>query len=166
MHYADVPYMRTRGSAAELEQRRRQAVALLEQGLRPYQVAEALGVSRASVTRWKQVYEEQGADALASKPHPGRHPKLTAKQRQRLAKLLTQGPRKCGYATELWTLSRVAELIQRSFGVDYHPCHVWKVLRAMRWTCQKPERRARERNEDAIAQWREMELPRIKKRVR
>jgi transposase len=155
--------MRTKGSAAELEQRRRTAARLLDQGLRPSRVAKAVGVSPAAVTRWKQAWEKGGEDALAAKPHPGGQARLTAAQRRRLARLLLKGPRHHGYATELWTLERVAEVIAVNFGVAYHPGHVWKILRAMAWSCQKPERRARERDEDAIRRWRREDWPRIKK---
>ncbi len=156
--------MRPKGSAAELEQRRRLAVSLLEQGIRPTQVAKAVGTSRASVTRWRQAYQEGGSKAMAAKPHPGRPRQLTEAQRRRLAKLLLQGARKHGYSTDLWTLARVAERIAVHFGVEYHPGHVWYLLRSMRWSSQKPERRARERDEQAVEQWRQREWPRIKKR--
>ncbi len=158
--------MRPTGSAQELERRRRQAVALLEEGMRPAEVARAVGTSRASVTRWRQAYEAGGEKALASRPHPGGKSRLTVDQRKRLARLLRQRPRKHGYNTELWTLKRVAEVIATHFGVAYHPSAVWHILRAMGWSCQKPERRARERNEDAIATWRREDWPRIKKRAR
>ena len=156
--------MRPKGSAAELEQRRRQAISLLGQGLKAIQVAQALGASPASVTRWRQAYEKQGQAGLSARPHPGRRPKLTARQRERLGKLLLQGPAAHGYRTELWTLARVAEVIAVTFGVPYHPSQVWRILRAMGWTCQKPERRARERDEEAIARWRRVDWPNIKKR--
>jgi transposase len=155
--------MRTKGSAVELEQRRRLAVKLLEEGLRGTQVAEAMGVSCAAVTRWKQAYKEGGLAALAAKPHPGGQSRLTVVQHRRLLRLLLQGARRHGYRTELWTLRRVAEVIRRTFGVEYHPCHVWKVLRNLGWSSQKPERRARERDETAIAAWRREQWPRIKK---
>ena len=158
--------MRPKGTAAELEQRRRLAVSLLEQGMKPVQVAKAIGTSRASVTRWRQAYEQGGEAGLAAKQHPGKPRRLRAKQRVRLAKLLLRGARKHGYSTDLWTLRRVAEVIAINFGVDYHPGHVWYVLRSMGWSCQKPERRARERDEQAIATWRRQEWPRIKKRPR
>jgi len=156
--------MRPKGTAAELEQRRRLAVSLLEQGMRPAQVAKSVGTSRASVTRWRQAHQEGGSKAVAAKPHPGKPLRLTAAQRRRLAKLLLQGARKHGYSTDLWTLARVAEVIAMNFGVEYHPGHVWYVLRSMQWSSQKPERRARERNEEAIAAWRRDDWPRIKKR--
>lgn len=156
--------MRPKGSAAQLEQRRRLAISLLQEGMKPAKVAKVVGTSRASVTRWRQAYEDHGQEALKAKPHPGRRPKLTTSQRHRLAKLLLPGARKHGYSTDLWTLARVAEVIAVNFGVEYHPGHVWHVLRSMRWSSQKPERRARERDEQAIATWRQQDWPRIKKR--
>jgi transposase len=147
-----------------LEQRRRQAISLLEQGLKAVQVAKAVGTSPASVTRWRQAYESRGQEALSAKPHPGRRPKLNARQRERLGKLLLKGPAEFGYNTELWTLARVAEVIAVKFGIEYHPSTVWHILRSMGWSCQKPERRARERDEQAIARWRHQDWARIKKR--
>jgi len=100
---------------------------------------------------------------LRARVHPGRPPRLNAKQKQRLLKILRKGPLKAGYRTDLWTCPRVAEVVLQTFGVEYHPAHVWKILRDLGWTCQKPERRARERDESAIAHWREHEWPRIKR---
>ena len=156
--------MRPKGSAAELERRRQRAMALLDQGMRPAAVARAVGTSRASVTRWRQAYETSGPNAMRAKPHPGGKCRLTAVQRKRLVRLLLQGPGKHGYPTELWTLARVAEVIAVNFGVEYHPSGVWHLLRSLGWSCQKPERRARERDEKAIATWRCRDWPRIKKR--
>jgi len=156
--------MRTKGSAAELEGRRRRAVALIQQGHCPAEVARMVGADKGSVTRWRQAYERDGDEGLDSKPHPGRPPELSDGERRKLGELLLQGARHHGFATELWTLSRVAELIRRKFGVSYHPGHVWRILRAMGWSSQKPERRARERDEKEIAGWRREEWPRLKKR--
>lgn len=158
--------MRTPGKPEELQRQRFQAIHLLRAGHRPSVVAEMLGVSRAAVSQWKTIYERDGPDGLKAKPHPGPKPKLTARQRQTLARLLKQGPRKQGYATELWTLPRVAEMIRQHFGVQYDPSGVWHVLRGMGWSCQKPERRARERDENAIARWRSKDWPRLKKRAK
>jgi transposase len=139
-------------------------MALFDQGMKLAAVARAVGTSRASVTRWRQAVEARGEEALESKPHPGGTSRLTAGQRRRLIRLLVRGPRKHGYHTELWTLARVAEVIAVTFGVEYHPSAVWHILRAMGWSCQKPERRARERDEQAIQRWRQQDWPRIKKR--
>lgn len=156
--------MRPKGSAEELERRRREAMALIEQGMKSAAIARAVGTSRASVTRWRQAYEDGGPEAARAKPHPGGIARLTVAQRERLTRMLLEGPRKHGYGTELWTLARVAEVIAVRFGVQYHPSAVWHILRAAGWSCQKPARRARERNEEAIAGWRHDHWPRIKKR--
>jgi transposase len=100
---------------------------------------------------------------LKAKPHPGRQPKLTVAQRQELESLLLQGPLAHGYQTDLWTLKRIAEVVEKEFGVRYAPSAVWYVLRGVGWSCQKPEGRARERDEEAIVRWRQQDWPRIKK---
>ena len=155
--------MRPTGTAEELERRRRRAVALLNRGYGVRDTARMVEASPGAVVAWRKAYEKQGNDALRAKPHPGRTPKLSTKQRQQLERLLKQGPRKHGYPTELWTLSRVSELIYERFGVCYDLSSVWHILKNMGWSCQKPERRARERDEEAIVQWRTKDWPRIKK---
>ena len=146
--------MRPKGSAAELEARRRRAVALLRQGMGMSEVARQVGASPSSVKRWKEVTQQSGTQALAAKPHPGRTPRLSAKEKEKLLQLLLQGATAHGYAGQLWTLSRVAEVIEKHFGVHYHPAHVWKLLRGCGWSAQKPQRRARERDEAEIERWR------------
>ncbi len=81
-------------------------------------------------------------------------------------KTLLRGPLAAGYRTDWWTCDRVAEVIERKFGVRYHPGQVWKILRGLKWTCQKPEQRARERDELAVERWRCEDWPRIKKERR
>jgi len=157
--------MRPKGSAAELEQRRRLAVRLLEQGMKAAAVARAVGTSRASVTRWRQARERGGQAALAAKPHPGRPARLTAGQRRRLVRLLLRGAGSHGYGTDLWTLKRVAEVIAANFGVQNHRGHMWYVLRWLGCSSRKPQRRASERDEQAIARWRAEDWPGMKKRA-
>jgi transposase len=156
--------MRTPGSPKELERQRFRAIDLLKAGRRQCEVADMLGVSRTSVSAWKQTYDRDGPEGLKAKPHPGAVPKLNAKQRDKLATLLRKGPKAHGYRTELWTLARVAEVIRKHFRVCYDPSGVWHLLHRMGWSCQKPERRARERDEKAIVQWQQKDWPRIKKR--
>ena len=158
--------MRPKGTQEELERRRRRAIALLDDGHGIRQVARMVGVAPGSVVRWRDAYQRGGSKALASKPPPHRPCRLSDKQRQKLVALLKKGPTAHGYKTELWTLDRVKAVIYQHFGVDYHPCHVWRILNALSWSCQKPERRARESNETAIAQWRQKDFPRIKKRAK
>lgn len=156
--------MRPHGSAATLQARRHRAVALLEQGLGVRGVARKIGCSPSSVSRWQAAVAAGGPAALRAKPSPGRPPRLPPRQKQRLLKLLLKGATAHGYPTALWTLPRVAAVIARTFGVRYHPAHVWRILHGCGWSCQKPERRARERDEAAIQRWRAVRWPHIKKR--
>lgn len=159
--------MRPKGSASELEVRRRIAGRMLEQGYRLSEVANAVGASLSSVKRWKKSMRERGGlEALRSKPHPGKKSRLNDSQKRQLVKLLLAGPRRAGYPTDLWTCRRVREVVARRFGVDYHVDHVWRLLRGLGWSCQKPEQRARERDEEAIRRWRTRDWPRIKKEPR
>jgi transposase len=156
--------MRPLGSPAVLEARRRRAVALLDTGPGVREVARQIGCSPMSVSRWRTDVRVRGPEALRSKPASGRPPRLTARQRAKLLTLLLKGATALGFSTDLWTLPRVAEVIARTFGVRYHPAHVWKILRGEGWSCQTPARRARERDETAIQRWRATRWPHIKKR--
>lgn len=155
--------MRTPGTPEELERQRFRAMALLEAGHRPGQVAKRLGVSPAAVSQWKKLYQQAGSEGLKAIPHPGPKPKLTVAQRQKLERLLLKGPLTQGYPTDLWTLRRIAEVIEKHFAVSYDPSGVWHVLKALGWSCQKPERRAREADEDAMVGWRQGTWRRLKK---
>ena len=149
---------------AALERRRLQGVALLEQGLSESQVARRLQVSHTSVNRWAQVLAKQGSKGLKQAGRAGRKPRLQAEELKRLEQGLLKGPEALGYETPLWTLWRVSHLIEQEFGIRYHPGHVWKLLRQLQWSCQRPEGRARERDEQAIQHWKKVEWPRIKKK--
>jgi transposase len=152
--------MRPIGTAAELERRRRHAVRLLERGESPTTVARSLGVARPTLYRWKQQAQRPGG--LASKPHPGPTPRLSDEQLRELDGLLRQGAKAHGWHNQLWTAARVAQLIRHHFGVALHPDHVRRFLRArLGWTSQKPQRKARERDEDEIARWVQQEFPRL-----
>ena len=156
--------MRPVGSAAELERRRRRAIQLLEEGESPTDIARFLGCSRTSVYRWKDAAAAgpQGLDAL---PVPGRPRELSDEQLPELEALLLQGATAHGWRTQLWTGARIAKLIERHFGVTYHRDHALRLVKTrLGWSCQKPERRARERDEVAIAEWKRRDWPRIKKR--
>jgi transposase len=92
--------------------------------------------------------------------------KLGKTQRRRLVKLLLQGPLAHGYRTNLWTTQRIAELIQREFGVRYHRDHIGRLMHSLHWTHQKPEKRAIERDDEAIERWKRKDWPRVKKTLR
>src|SRR5262245_39362 len=143
--------MRPYGSAKTLEKRRRRAVASLAQGVSLSEVARRVHVSVASVSRWQQAWRNGGAAALAAKPVPGRPRPLSPTPREYLLQRLLKGAMAYGFANELWTLKPMATVIRLEFGVRYHPFHVWKVLRRCGWSCQVPERRVVQRDEQAIA---------------
>jgi transposase len=149
------------GTPLELERRRRRAVDLLRQGQSPTLVAHILGVDRSSLCRWRQ-QAAHGPEALAARPHPHRPPLLSAEQLAELEALLAQGAAAHGWPNELWTAARVAEVIDRRFGVRYHHDHVGRFLRQrLGWTPQKPRRLARERDEAAVLDWQVQQFPRI-----
>ncbi len=115
----------------EREQRRLRGMERLDKGWSQAEVARALGVTQGAVSQWKKAYQRDGPDGVKAKPHPGPKPKLTAKQRGQLGRLLLKGARAHGYHTELWTLRRVGEVIRGRFGVQYDPSGIWHVLRNM-----------------------------------
>lgn len=158
--------MRPPGSPAALEKRRRKAVELLQQEMTLEAVAKAVKASTSSVKRWRDAYEQEGDEGLSSTPHPGRRPRLTAKQKEQLTKVLLRGARGSGYSNDLWTCPRVLEVIQKRFGVTYHVDYIGTLLHKLGWSVQKPEQRARERDEAEVQRWRKEEWPRIKKGAR
>ena len=155
--------MRPQGTPQSLEKRRLQAVRLLKAGKSYRDVAMAVSSSLSSVVRWQQAFRSEGKRGLRVKPSPGRTPLLNQRQKERLVRLLLLGPLEAGYSTNLWTLRRIGEVIRREFGISYTIPNVWKLMRAMGWSCQIPDKRARERNEQAIRYWKHHVWPRIKK---
>jgi transposase len=129
----------------------------------PVEVAERVGVDRRSVRRWKAAYQNRGEKGIEAKPGPGRPAKLSAKNKNRLERILLKGARSAGFSTDLWTCPRIAQVIRKHFGVSYHVDHICRLLHAMGWSPQKPTRRAIERDEEAIAQWVKVQWPRAKK---
>jgi transposase len=156
--------MRPSGSPEELERRRRRAIALLQHGLPPVEVARRVGVDRRSVRRWRASHARAGQAGVRAKPVPGRPPKLDARRRARLERVLVRGAEAAGFPTPLWTCPRVADVLRRQFSVRYHVDHIGRVLRKLGWSPQKPERRARERDEAAIQRWVKVDWPRLKKK--
>jgi len=154
------------GSPEELERRRQRAMQLLDSGLGLSETAERVGATVTSVFRWRQARRAGGDTALASKPVPGQSKKLSASERKRLLEILLKGAVAWGFPNELWTLNRIGRVILKEFGVDYHPGHIWKVLKKAGWICQIPERRAVQRDEDKIAHWKRYKWPTIKKNCR
>lgn len=157
---------RPRGSADLLEDRRTRALKLLDAGYSLNEVGKVIGCNASSVMRWRDARRRGGAEALRVRFSPGRPLKLSKKQRKRLVQVLLKGPLARGYTTNLWTTARIAEVIRSEFGVEYHRDHVGKLMHLLKWSAQKPERRALERNEEAIERWKQKDWPRLKKKLR
>jgi transposase len=148
----------------EMELRRLKAAKLFEQGKGPSEVARVCKVRRQSAHDWQRRWREGGAAALRSRGAAGPKCKLTAVQQAELAAALVAGPQAQGHATAVWTLPRVAKLIEQRTGQRYHPGHVWRILRSLGFSCQQPTRRAIERDETAIANWKRVTWRRLKKK--
>jgi len=149
----------------QMEERRLEAARLLRQGrLSQSDIARQLGVSRASVCRWAATLAQDGPRGLETRPIPGQLPRLDEKAWTRLGRLLNRGAVAAGFATERWTLGRIAALIEREFGVHYHPRYLERPLKAHGFSVQRPATRAKERDELVIAVWPKREWVALKKR--
>ena len=150
--------MNTTVTIPELERRRQRAVEAVREGQKPATVAKVLGVDRGTVYRWLRLARRPGG--LDAKPLH-RDPALSDAQLRDLEALLLPGASRHGWPNDLWTAARVKEIIRRHFGIDYHPEHVRKVLkRRLGWTSQKPQVKAKERDEDGIRRWKHEQFPR------
>jgi len=158
--------MRPSGSAEFLETRRLRAMEYFGQGLQPVEIARKVGVDRRSVRRWKASLLKDGAEGIRAKPMLGRPSRLGLREKKRLETILLRGARQAGYATDLWTCPRVVQVIERVFRVHYHVDHIGRVLHSLGWSPQKPQRRAVERDEEAIRSWIKADWPRVKKTPR
>src|SRR5215207_658210 len=158
-----------RGPAARrefegMEKRRKRAARMFARGATQADVARELAVSRQSVSRWYADWRAGGTRALKAAGRAGRVPRLTNAQLRQVDRALRRGPRAHGFGTDLWTLDRVAAVIEAETGVRYHAGHVWKLLRdKLGWTRQRPARRATERDDEAIARWIAEDWARIKR---
>jgi transposase len=158
------PRRRSRSDYATEQQRRIESARLFRKGHPQAEVARLLGVSRQAASRWHAAWSAGGRQALAGAGRAGRKPTLSGDQLRQLEAILLAGAPAAGYETDLWTLKRIARVIRREFGVTFHIGHIWKVLGQLGWSCQRPQRKARERNEEAIRGWVRHRWPRIKKR--
>ena len=140
------------------------AAELFRRHVSPAEIARQLGVGHQIVSDWRTAWRQGGRAALRAAGRAGRRPKLSVGQLAKVESALAKGAQANGYPTDLWTLPRVAELIERLTEVRYHPGHVWYVLRdQLGWSWQRPARQAIERDEQAIRNWRQQRWPTLKK---
>jgi transposase len=144
--------------------RRERAAELFAQGRTQAEVARELDVSRQSASRWHAGWQAAGATGLQSRGPTGRRPKVAADQLEGIERALLEGALAYGFATDVWTLERIAVVIQGLTGVALSNPSTWRLLRnRLGWTVQRPERQAKERDEQAIQHWVAHEWPRIKR---
>ena len=149
-------------AAKELGRRRRRGGRLLQRGVAQAEVARRVGVSRATVSEWNERLADGGLEALRARPR-GRPAGLDPQQRRTLMRALKDGALAAGFVTDLWTLPRVSNLIEKGFGRRYSESQVWRILMSLGFSCQRPSGRALERNESAIKQWKHKRWPALKK---
>lgn len=149
---------------AALESRRMRAAELFRKGESQSEVSRILQVSRQSASRWYEEWKGKGRKGLKGAGRAGRKPKLGSGDLQRLGKALLRGAQAFGYVSGLWTLERISQAIKKLYHVEYHPGHVWKLLARLGWSCQRPTRRAKERDDVLIRRWIRQKWPRIKKK--
>ena len=156
--------VRPRRDFAALRARRMRAADLFERDMIPAEVARQVGVSHQIVSDWRAAWRRSGRAGLRGAGCAGRLPKLSRDELEHVERELLKGAEANGYPKDVWSLQRVAEVIERLTGVAYHPAHVWSILRQeLKWSWQRPARRATERNEEAIHQWVKKRWPALKK---
>ncbi len=156
--------MRPQGSPAELEHRRILAVERIMEGYTTQEVAEFLGTDPSSVRRWRAQFEAGGWAGLLAQSVPGRPPRLSCTQQKIVRRWLRGLATEWGFATDLWSGPRLAQLIAEEFGLTFHPDYLGVWLRERGYSPQKPQRRARERDPERVAAWLANDWPRIKKK--
>ena len=148
----------------EAAKKRLRAGRMLLAGRGCAEAAAAVGVARQTVYTWKALLDEGGIDALRAVPEPGRPAQLDAEQLASVRGAILQKPTEHGFGTELWTLKRVGAVIERLHGVRFSQTQVWRILGSLGFSPQKPEKRAIERNEDAVRHWKRRTWPALKKK--
>ena len=156
--------VRPRRDFEALTERRLRAGKMFENGSAQADVVRELGVSRETASQWHATWREHGVEGLRGAQRAGRLPRLTDEQLVKVERALAKGPTHNGFPTELWTLTRVATVIERVTGVGYSTTQTWSILRTrLGWSRQRPARRAIEADQDAIVAWARDRWPVVKK---
>jgi transposase len=155
--------MRLRGSAELLEDRRKRAMRLLDEGLSLNEVGRRIGCAPSSVMHWREMRRHGGAKGLRVRFSPGRPHKLSDSMCRKLLRLLLEGAMAIGYSTQLWTTARISEVIHKKFRVRYHRDHVGRLMHRLGWSHQKPQKLALERKAAEIRRFVREDWPRVKK---
>ncbi len=155
---------RTKGSRTPPIEVKEAAIRMLESGMSLKEVGMILKKDPSTISRWHTAFLKEGRKGLERKPVSGRPRKLNDVELELLAKMLQRGAKAFGYKTDVWTLKRIAEVIYREFGVKYHPAHVSKLMKEIRFSKQKPEKQAIERNDEEIDLWTKRTWPYLRRK--
>lgn len=159
-HISSLSHKRDRQA---LEQRRLKAIQMYKKGASQYRIAKELKVSFEAVSNWVEIYKKKGMKGLKTKGQPGPKPRLTAEDRGKIKVAIIKGADAFGYQTSLWTLERIAALIRKMTKAKFKTTQTWRIVTSLGFSCQKPAQRAKERDEEAIKQWRIKTFPSLKK---
>ena len=151
------------GSLAQRRERLRlDAAGRFGRGDSTPEIAADLRVTERTVRRWRQAWRDGGTEALRSRGPVSRE-RLSPRQWARLELELGKGPLAHGFAgDQRWTLGRIKTLIGKLFHVGYTVEGTWRLLRRHGWSCQVPVRQAMERDDAAVAVWKDQVWPDIK----
>jgi transposase len=153
----------TKRDQKELEKRRLQAGKMFEKGISQVSISKKFKVSRAAVCQWYAMWKEDGKKGLQSRGLPGFDSEFTEEKKKKLKTIILAGPIKSGYVTDFWTINRVRAVTKKELLIDLGYTRIWNTVLSLGFSCQKPERRARERNEKSITDWKQNTFPRLKK---
>lgn len=153
----------TKRNLDAMEARRKKGMGLLARGITQAEVARRCEVSTPTALRWRRALEAKGKGAWKRRPL-GQPPKIKESHRKALGRFLVEGAQTHGFTNDLWTLPRISAVLERQTGLRIHPGHLWRVLIQLGWSVQKPEKRATQRDEAAIARWKRHTWPALKKR--
>lgn len=153
----------TQRDRAVLEKRRISAGKMFERGVSQAAVSKKYDVSRAAVCQWYAQWRKNKKTGLLSRGAPGFDSQLTEKKKKQLKQIIMKGPIASLYDTDFWTIDRIRAVAQKKLKVNLGYTRIWNTVIGLGFSCQKPERRAKERNEKAIIDWKLKEFPRLKK---
>lgn len=146
-----------------LERRRYKAIGMHNKGLSQYRIAKKLGVSFEAVSKWVEIYKDKGLKGLKTKGKPGPKAQISKNDLKKLRRCILNGPKKMGYDTDVWTLSRISRAIKDISKVSIKTTQTWRVVISLGFSCQKPKVRSKQRNEAIIKEWRLRKFPELKK---
>lgn len=149
-----------------LEHLRIQAIRLWKKGKTVEEISDFFGVTLGAIYKWIKIYKLKGLKALKRRKAPGAMPKLSKEELKKLLKVLTKSPDEYGYGTQLWDCKKVGKIIQDKFNKKIHNTNIWRLLKKLGFSYQKPEKIALQKDSKKVKMWIKQEWPKIKEHAR